>query len=77
MAANHLRLLIDYLNIEEAHILRLSLRTIVQQYFSRLFPEKIISLVHASPITKTSIVSTAFNGISDKVFLTYIKSKKQ
>lgn len=69
IVANHIRLLMDYLGIKKAHILGLSLGTIVQQYFCELFPDRIRSAIYASPVTKFSLVSAFFNGFSDKVFL--------
>lgn len=69
IVANHIRLLMDRLGIEKAHIMGLSLGTIVQQYFCELFPERVISSVYASAVTKFSFVSYVFNGFSDKVFL--------
>lgn len=77
--ANHIRLLMDHLNIENAHLLGLSLGSIVQQYFCELFPERVISTIYASPVTKFNKLSAAFNNFSDKVFLkifsknTYLK----
>lgn len=71
IAANHIRLLMDKLGIEKAHILGLSLGTIVQQYFCELFPERVISTVYASPVTKFSRTAAIFNGVSDKVFLKF------
>lgn len=79
VVANHIRWIMDKLHIEKAHILGLSLGTIVQQYFCELFPERVISTIYASPVTKFNAVSAAFNGFSDKVFLkvlsknTYLK----
>lgn len=67
--ANHLRLLMDELGVEKAHILGLSLGTIVQQYFCELFPERIISLIFASPICKPNYLSKFFNSFAEKVFL--------
>lgn len=67
--ANYIRLLMDELGIEKAHILGISLGTIVQQYFCQLFPERIISLVFASPVCKPNYASKFFNSLSEKVFL--------
>jgi len=67
--ANYLRLLMDELGIETAHILGLSLGTIVQQYFCELFPERVISLIFASPICKPNYLSRFFNSFAEKVFL--------
>jgi len=67
--ANHLRLLMDKLGIQKAHMLGLSLGTIVQQYFCELFPERIISLIFASPICKPNYLSKFFNSFAEKVFL--------
>lgn len=69
IVANHIRLLMDYLGIQKAHILGLSLGTIVQQYFCEIFPDRIISAIYASPVTKFSLVSSLFNGFSDMIFL--------
>lgn len=77
--ANHVRLLMDELGIEKAHMLGLSLGTIVQQYFCELFPERVISLIFASPICKPNYLSKFFNSFAEKVFLkifhkdTYLK----
>jgi len=67
--ANYLRLLMDELEIEKAHILGLSLGTIVEQYFCELFPERVISLVFASPVHKPNYLSRFLNNFADKVFL--------
>lgn len=67
--ANHVRLLMDELGIEKAHMLGLSLGTIVQQYFCELFPERILSLIFASPICKPNYLSRFFNSFAEKVFL--------
>jgi pimeloyl-ACP methyl ester carboxylesterase len=67
--ANYLRLLMDHLCIEKAHILGLSLGTIVEQYFCELFPERVISLVFASPVHKPNYLSRILNNFADKVFL--------
>ncbi len=69
IVANHIRLLMDKLGIEKAHILGLSLGTIVQQYFCEIFPDRVISSLYASAVTKFSFVSYVFNKFSDKVFL--------
>lgn len=69
IVANHIRLLMDRLGIEKAHILGLSLGTIVQQYFCEIFPDRVISSIYASAVTKFSFVSYVFNKFSDKVFL--------
>lgn len=69
IVANHIRMLMDTLGIEKAHILGLSLGTIIQQYFCEIFPDRIISTIYASPVTKFSLVSSLFNGFSDKIFL--------
>ena len=69
LVANHLRILMDELCIDRAHVLGLSLGTIVQQYFCEMFPERILSSVYASPVTKFSLVSYIFNKFSDRVFL--------
>ncbi len=69
IVANHIRMLMDHLGIEQAHILGLSLGTIVQQYLCEIFPDRIISAIYASPVTKFSLVSSLFNGFSDKIFL--------
>jgi pimeloyl-ACP methyl ester carboxylesterase len=77
--ANYIRILMDKLEIEKAHILGLSLGSIVEQYFSQMFPERIISLIFASPVTKPNYVSMISNFLSEKVFLkifsknTYLK----
>lgn len=67
--ANYIRILMDKLEIDKAHILGLSLGSIVEQYFSQMFPEKIISLIFASPVTKPNYVSTISNFLSEKVLL--------
>lgn len=69
IAANHIRMLMDHLGIERAHILGLSLGTIVQQYFCDMFSDRVISTVYASPVTRPSLVSSLFYGFSDKIFL--------
>lgn len=69
IVSNHIRILMDNLGIEKAHILGLSLGTIVQQYFCELFPERIISTIYASPVTKFNIISSTFNTLSDIIFL--------
>lgn len=69
IVANHIRILMDKLGIHKAHILGLSLGTIVQQYFCEIFPERILSTIYASPVTKYSWFSYLFNGFSDKIFL--------
>lgn len=69
IAANHIRLLMNELNIEKAYMLGLSLGTIVQQYFCELFPEKVIATIYASPVTKFNFTSACFNKISDVLFL--------
>lgn len=69
IVSNHIRILMDYLGIQKAHILGLSLGTIVQQYFCELFPDRVLSTIYASPVTKFSLVSSLFNGFSDKIFL--------
>ncbi len=77
--ANHIRLLMDNLGIEKAHMLGLSLGTIVQQYFCELFPDRILSLIFASPICKPNYLSKFMNSFAEKVFLkafskdTYLK----
>lgn len=77
--ANHIRLLMDKLEIDKAHILALSLGTIVLQYFCELFPERIISSIFASPICKSNYFSKFMNIFAEKVFLkifsleTYLK----
>ncbi len=67
--ANHVRLLMDELGVEKAHILGLSLGTIIQQYFCELFPERVISLIFASPICKPNYLSRFMNSFAEKVFL--------
>lgn len=67
--ANHIRILMDQLGIQKAHLLGLSLGTIAQQYFCELFPDRIVSTIYASPVTKFSLVSSLFNGFSDMIFL--------
>jgi pimeloyl-ACP methyl ester carboxylesterase len=67
--ANYVRLLMDELGIEKAHMLGLSLGTIVQQYFCELFPERVISLIFASPICRPNYLSKFFNSFAEKVFL--------
>lgn len=69
IAANHIRILMDRLGIEKAHILGLSLGTIVQQYFCEIFPDRVLSTIYASPVTRFSLVSSLFNEFSDKIFL--------
>lgn len=69
IVANHIRMLMDQLEIQKAHILGLSLGTIVQQYFCEIFPDRVISSIYASPVTKSNVVSFIFNGLSDKIFL--------
>lgn len=77
--ANYLRLLMDQLGIEKAHICGLSLGTIIQQYFCELFPERITSCIFASPICKTNYLTKFVNSFADKIFLklfptgTYLK----
>jgi pimeloyl-ACP methyl ester carboxylesterase len=77
--ANHVRLLMDQLGIKKAHMLGLSLGTIIQQYFCELFPERISSLIFASPICKPNYLSKVMNSFAEKVFLkvfpknTYLK----
>ncbi len=77
--ANYLRLLMDELGIEKAHICGLSLGTIIQQYFCELFPERIISCIFASPICKTNYLTKFVNSFADRIFLkifstnTYLK----
>ena len=67
--ANHIRLLLDELNIEKTHIVGLSLGTIIQQYFCELFPERVISNVFTSPICKPNYLSSIMNSFADKIFL--------
>lgn len=67
--ANYLRLLMDKLKIEKAHICGLSLGTIIEQYFCELFPERIISCIFASPICKTNYLTKFVNSFADKIFL--------
>lgn len=67
--ANQIRILMDRLAIDKAHYLGLSLGTIIQQYFSQLFPERVLSMIYASPITKPNYLSRFFNTFADKVFL--------
>ena len=69
--ANYIRILMDELKIEKAHILGLSLGSIVEQYFSQMFPERIISLIFASPVTKPNYVSIISNFLSEKIFLKF------
>jgi pimeloyl-ACP methyl ester carboxylesterase len=69
IVANHIRMLMDQLGIKKAHILGLSLGTIIQQYFCEIFPDRVSSAIYASPVTKFSLVSSLFNGFSDKIFL--------
>lgn len=69
MMANQIRLLMDKLNIDKAHFLGISLGTIVEQYFAGLFPERVISLIYASPVTKPNHFTTFFNNFIDKVVL--------
>ncbi len=69
IAANHIRMLMDKLGIEKAHMLALSLGAIIQQYFCEMFPERVISTVYASPATKHSFLIKIINGFFDKVFL--------
>ncbi|HEX3028872.1 MAG TPA: alpha/beta hydrolase [Clostridia bacterium] len=65
--ANHIRLLMDELGIGKAHILGLSLGTVVQQYFCELFPERIISLIFASPACNLSRSFRIMNRFAEKV----------
>ncbi len=79
ITANHIRMLMDRLGIEKAHILGLSLGTIVQQYFCEMFPDRVLSTIYASPVTKFTLISSLFNRFSDLIFLrlfpknTYLK----
>ena len=79
IVANHIRIVMDDLGIKKAHFLGISLGTIIQQYFCELFPERVISTIYASPVTKSGRLSAFFNGFSDKVLLklfskdTYLK----
>ena len=67
--ANQIRVLMDKLDIHKAHFLGLSLGTIIQQYFCQLFPERVLSMIYASPITKPNYLSRFFNTFADKIFL--------
>ncbi|QNU67868.1 alpha/beta hydrolase [Ruminiclostridium herbifermentans] len=67
--ANHIRILLDELNIDKTHILGLSLGTIIQQYFCEMFPERVISNVFTSPICKPNYLSYIMNSFADKIFL--------
>ncbi len=69
ITANHIRLLMDHLGIQKAHILGLSLGTIVQQFFCEMYPDRILSTIYASPVTKFNLVSSIFNRFSDLIFL--------
>lgn len=72
--ANYLRLLMDQLGIEKAHMCGLSLGTIVEQYFCELFPERIISCIFASPICKTNYLTKFVNSFADKIFLKFFST---
>lgn len=71
IVANHIRVLMDRLGIEKAHVLGLSLGTIVQQYFCEMFPDRVLSAIYASPVTKFTLVSSLFNRFSDLIFLRF------
>ncbi len=67
--ANYIRMLMDKLHIDKAHFVGLSLGTIVQQYFCQLFPERVLSMVFTSPVTKSNYLSKIFNAFADKIYL--------
>lgn len=67
--ANHLRILMDELEIQKAHICGISLGTTVQQYFSQMFPERILSLIYTSPVGTPNLLSKFFSTFAGKVFL--------
>ncbi len=67
--ANHIRILLDELNIDKAHILGLSLGTIILQYFCEMFPERVITSILASPVSKPNYFFSVMNSFVGKVFL--------
>ncbi|WDV47428.1 alpha/beta hydrolase [Clostridiaceae bacterium M8S5] len=69
LMANQVRMIMDKLNIDKAHFLGISLGAIVEQYFAALFPERVISLIYASPLTKSNLFTTIYNNFVDKIFL--------
>ncbi len=71
--ANHIRVLMDELNIEKAHFMGLSLGTIIQQYFCELFPQRVISNIFTSPISRPNYLSAIFNSFAEKIFLRIFK----
>ncbi len=73
LIANQLRVLMEELQISKAHILGLSLGTIILQYFCEMFPEKVISVILASPVSKPNYISAIFNSFTQKIFLKIFK----
>ncbi len=77
--ANHIRILLDELNIHRTHIVGLSLGTIIQQYFCEMFPERVISNVFTSPASKSNYITAFVNSFVGKIYLkifnknTYLK----
>jgi pimeloyl-ACP methyl ester carboxylesterase len=77
--ANHIRILLDELNITRAHMLGLSLGTIILQYFCEMFPERVITSILASPVSKPNYFLSVMNSFVGKIFLkmfskdTYLK----
>jgi pimeloyl-ACP methyl ester carboxylesterase len=69
VVANHVRLLMDQLGVMKAHILGISLGTMIQQLFCEIFPEKVISTVYVSPVTKPNSMTRFVNGFMGKVLL--------
>lgn len=69
LVANHLRILMDELGIKKAHICGISLGTTVQQYFSQMFPERILSLIYTSPVGTPNLLSKFFQTLAGKGFL--------
>jgi len=69
LVANHLRILMDELGIQKAHICGISLGTTVQQYFSQMFPERILSLIYTSPVGTPNLLSKFCQTVAGKTFL--------
>jgi pimeloyl-ACP methyl ester carboxylesterase len=67
--ANHIRMLLDVLRIDKAHMLGLSLGTIILQYFCEMFPERVITSILASPVSKPNYFLSIMNSFVGNVFL--------
>jgi pimeloyl-ACP methyl ester carboxylesterase len=72
--ANYIRSLMDNLGIEKAHICGISLGTIILQYFSEMFPERIHSIILTSPISTPNYLSKFFNSFVGRLLINRFSS---